>query len=526
MQRELSKEPQIAGAFGTISAHDEGSRHGARARFLTLIAIIGPGLIVMVGDNDAGGVSTYAQAGQNFGYSLLWTLPLLIPVLIVVQEMAARIGAVTGVGYGRLIRERFGNYWGNLSILSILILNFLIIVTEFIGISLSMEYFGVSPYVSVPVAVTLLFAVTASGSFRRWERFMMLFIAVNFVVIPLVLIAHPSFTAMVHSAAIPHIRGGASSVSVLLIISIIGTTVAPWQLFFQESNIVDKRITPRWLNYERVDTIIGSFIVVIVASVLVAVCAIGLAGHGGTNSYTNALGVARGLGRYVGHDTGTLFAIILLNASVIGAAVVTLASSYALSDLAATHQGLNARLSEAKGFYGGFAAILILAGAVSIIPGAPLGIITLAVQALCGLMLPSTTIIVLLLANDRELMGPWKNGRLLNVAAVIIVTALVVLSLTLMISTLFTSVPVLPLLVVLSIVGALGLVVGLPLGLRKLEAPPHYDIDKRDWRTPRLTLLAPMPSSKARRLLMRAQSCYLFAAGILLIVRIVQLATS
>jgi hypothetical protein len=169
---------------------------------------------------------------------------------------------------------------------------------------------------------------------------------------------------------------------------------------------------------------------------------------------------------------------------------------------------------------------LILAGAVSIIPGAPLGIITLAVQALCGLMLPSTTIIVLLLANDRELMGPWKNGRLLNVAAVIIVTALVVLSLTLMISTLFTSVPVLPLLVVLSIVGALGLVVGLPLGLRKLEAPPHYDIDKRDWRTPRLTLLAPMPSSKARRLLMRAQSCYLFAAGILLIVRIVQLATS
>ena len=262
MQREQSKEPQIAGAFGTISAHDEGSRHGARARFLTLIAIIGPGLIVMVGDNDAGGVSTYAQAGQNFGYSLLWTLPLLIPVLIVVQEMAARIGAVTGVGYGRLIRERFGNYWGNLSILSILILNFLIIVTEFIGISLSMEYFGVSPYVSVPVAVTLLFAVTASGSFRRWERFMMLFIAVNFVVIPLVLIAHPSFTAMVHSAAIPHIRGGASSVSVLLIISIIGTTVAPWQLFFQESNIVDKRITPRWLNYERVDTIIGSFIVV------------------------------------------------------------------------------------------------------------------------------------------------------------------------------------------------------------------------------------------------------------------------
>ncbi|HVB51946.1 MAG TPA: NRAMP family divalent metal transporter [Acidimicrobiales bacterium] len=526
MQREQSTEHQIAGAFGTISVHDEGNRRGIRARFFTLIAIIGPGLIVMVGDNDAGGVSTYAQAGQNFGYSLLWTLPLLIPVLVVIQEMVARLGAVTGVGHGRLIRERFGRYWGNLSIFSILFLNFLIIVTEFIGISLSMEYFGVSPYFSVPVAVTLLFAVTASGSFQRWERFMMLFIAVNFVIIPLVIAAHPSFTTMVHSAVVPNIRGGASSASVLLIISIIGTTVAPWQLFFQESNIVDKRITPRWLNYERADTIIGSFIVVVVASIIVAVCAVGLSTHGGTTSYTNALGVARGLGRHLGHDAGTLFAILLLNASVIGAAVVTLASSYALGDLSSTHKGLNARLSEAKGFYGGFAGLLILAGAVAVIPGAPLGVITLAVQALCGLMLPSTTIIVLLLANDRALMGPWKNGPLLNTVAVIIVTALVVLSLTLMISTLFTSVPVLTLLTVLSLLGALGLAVGLPIGLKRMEPPVYYDIDKRDWRTPRLTLLTPMPSSRARRLLMQAQSAYLLVAGVLLIVRIIQLATS
>ncbi len=350
MQREVSSEPAIAGAFGTIKAHDEGNRRGARARLLTLIAIIGPGLIVMVGDNDAGGVSTYAQAGQNFGYSLLWTLPLLIPVLIVIQEMVARLGAVTGVGHGRLIRERFGRYWGNLSIFSILILNFLIIVTEFIGISLSMRYFGVTPYASVPIAVLLLFAVTASGSFRSWERFMMLFIAINFVIIPLAIVSHPSFSAAASATVTPSIRGGASSASVLLIISIIGTTIAPWQLFFQESNIVDKRITPRWLNYERVDTIIGSFIVVIVASILVGVCAVGLSTHGGTGAYTNALGVARGLSRHVGHGAGTLFAILLLNASVIGAAVVTLASSYALGDLSSTHQGLNARIKEAMGF--------------------------------------------------------------------------------------------------------------------------------------------------------------------------------
>jgi hypothetical protein len=161
-----------------------------------------------------------------------------------------------------------------------------------------------------------------------------------------------------------------------------------------------------------------------------------------------------------------------------------------------------------------------------VVPGAPLGVITLAVQALCGLMLPSTTIIVLMLANDRELMGPWKNGRLLNVVAVFMVVVLVVLSFTLMISTLFTSVHVLTLLEVLAGVGVVGLLIGIPMAWRRWEPPAHYDIDKRDWRTPRLTLLAPMPKSRARTILMRSQSVYLFSAGILLIVRIVQLLTS
>ena len=164
-----------------------------------------------------------------------------------------------------------------------------------------------------------------------------------------------------------------------------------------------------------------------------------------------------------------------------------------------SHQGLNARLSEAKAFYGGFAALLVVAGTVAIIPGAPLGVITLAVQALCGLMLPSTTIIVLMLANDAELMGPWKNGRWLNIVAVIIVAVLVVLSLTLMISTLFTSIDVLALLEILGFVAVIGLAVGLPMGLRRMAPTRVYDIDKRDWRTPRLALLAPMPTSKARR---------------------------
>jgi NRAMP (natural resistance-associated macrophage protein)-like metal ion transporter len=521
-----NSEHQITGAFGTIN-HDSGSRRGVRARLLTLLAIIGPGLIVMVGDNDAGGVSTYAQAGQNFGYSLLWTLPLIIPVLVVNQEMVARLGAVTGLGHGRLIRERISRRWGNVAISSILLLNFLIIVTEFIGISLAMRYFGVSPYISVPVSVVALFAVTASGSFRRWERFMMLFVAVNVLVIPLIMHAHISTAQTFSHLATPGIRGGTSSAGVLLIISIIGTTVAPWQLYFQESNIADKKITPRWLNYERADTVIGSFIVVTVATLLIGVTAAGLSGHGTTSSYTNALAVAQGLTRYVGHGTGDFFAIILLNSSIIGAAAVTLASSYAMGDLSARfNQGLNVPLREAKGFYGVFGGLLSLAGIVTLLPHAPLGLITLAVQAMCGLMLPSTSVIVLLLANDKATLGPWVNARWLNIVAVIIVVILAVLSVVMMISTLFTSVNVIALLEVLGALGGVGLLIGLPIGLSRMGPRPKYEGDRLDWRMPRLALLESPVPSRARRWLLNVNGAYLAVAGVLLIVRIVQLATS
>src|ERR1700719_2905912 len=159
----------IHGAFGTIRLSDVTPRRTWRQRLLTLAAIIGPGLIVMVGDNDAGGVSTYAQAGQNYSYSLLWTLVLLVPVLIVNQEMVVRLGAVTGVGHGRLINERFGRFWGGFSVGDLFILNFLTIATEFIGVSLALDYFGVSKYWSVPLAAIGLVVMTASGSFRRWE---------------------------------------------------------------------------------------------------------------------------------------------------------------------------------------------------------------------------------------------------------------------------------------------------------------------------------------------------------------------
>ena len=257
----------IEGALGRIRLGDEDAeRRGLKRKLITFLAIVGPGLIVMVGDNDAGGVSTYAQAGQNYGYSLLWTLLLLIPVLIVNQEMVVRLGAVTGVGHARLIKERFGRFWAWFSVGDLFVLNFLTITTEFIGVSLALQYFHVSPYISVPIAGAVLIAITASGSFARWERAMFAFIAVSLILFPLALTSSPNWGQIGYHFVVPGVQGGVSSNAVLLIIAIVGTTVAPWQLFFQQSNVIDKRITPRFIGYERADTTLGAFVVVIGAS--------------------------------------------------------------------------------------------------------------------------------------------------------------------------------------------------------------------------------------------------------------------
>ncbi len=195
----------IEGAFGRVSVGDIGERHSWRQRLLTFAAIVGPGIIVMVGDNDAGGVSTYAQAGQNYHTSLLWTLLLLIPVLIVNQEMVVRLGAVTGVGHARLINERFGRGWGWFSVGDLFVLNFLTIVTEFIGMSLAASYAGVSEYIAVPTAAVALVAIMASGSFQHWERAMFVFIAISLVQIPMFFLSDPHWGTIANNFVVPGI---------------------------------------------------------------------------------------------------------------------------------------------------------------------------------------------------------------------------------------------------------------------------------------------------------------------------------
>jgi NRAMP (natural resistance-associated macrophage protein)-like metal ion transporter len=520
----------IQGAFGTIKQHEEAHR-GMRSRSLALLAIMGPGLIVMVGDNDAGGVSTYSQAGQNYGTSLLWVLLLLIPVLIVNQEMVVRLGAVTGVGHARLIVERFGRFWGWFSVIDLFVLNFLTVVTEFIGVSLALGYFGVSQYIAVPIAAAALIGITASGSFRSWERAMFVFVFANLLIIPLFFMAHPKAGPILHDFIVPGIYGGANSTSVLLIIGIVGTTVAPWQLFFQQSNIVDKRITPRWINYERLDTWIGAVIVVLGAAALICVSAFAFKGTPYFGHFTDAGATAHGLDHVLGSTAGAFFAVVLLNASLIGAGALTLSTSYAFGDIFGTKSSLHRSFREAKGFYALFSLVVVGAAAIVLIPGAPLGVITLAVQALAGVLLPSASMFLLLLCNDREVLGPWVNSLWLNILATVIVSVLLLLSLILMATTLFPKVNV----TTLALAGGAGLLVGLliaaAIGLRSrrgakevtvIETGPR--VPKEQWTMPPITLLARPPASTARKTAMLSMEAYLLLAVALLVVKAVQLA--
>ncbi|HLY47567.1 MAG TPA: NRAMP family divalent metal transporter [Solirubrobacteraceae bacterium] len=522
-------EAEIKGAFGTLRDTDDAHR-SLRSRLLALLAIVGPGLIVLIGDNDAGGVSTYAQAGQNYGTGLLWVLLLLVPVLIVNQEMVVRLGAVTGVGHAKLIIERFGRSWGLFESGFLLLQNFLIIVTEFIGVSLALGYFGVSQYISVPIAAAALIAVTASGSFRAWERSMFVFMFGNLLLIPLFFLSHPRAGNIAHHLFVPGIPGGANSTAILLLISIVGTTVAPWQLFFQQSNIVDKRITPRWINYERLDTILGAVVVVVGAAALICAAAFALGGTRYAGGFTDAGGVASALRHTVGPVAGAFFAVVLLNASLIGAGVVTLATSYVVGDVFGTRGSLHRSFFEAKGFYSVFIVLILAAGAIVLIPGAPLGVIVEAVQALCGILLPMTTVFLLMLCNDREVLGPWTNPRWLKALASLIVAALVLLSLILTITTLFPHVDV----TALALGGGAVLAVALAtMGLyssrtRSTVTGPvsgsPVEVPKERWTMPPAALLSRPEWSMGKRVAMWALGSYMVVALALLIVKSVQLA--
>jgi Mn2+/Fe2+ NRAMP family transporter len=519
----------ILGAFGTIRQGDVAPRSGWWARLSTLLVILGPGLIVMVGDNDAGAFATYAQAGQTYGTSLLWTLVLLIPVLYVCQEMVARLGAVTGVGHARLIFERFGKFWGAFSVIDLFLLNSLTIVTEFIGISLAMDYLGFSKPIGVLVAAALIVAAVSTGSFRRFERFAVLLCLGSLVVVPIFVVAHPTIGSMAHDLVVPNIPKGKLSDIMLLIIGIVGTTVAPWQLFFQQSYVVDKRLQPRFMAYERGDMAIGVVFLQIGAIAIMAFAAVAFAGTPEFGNFTDAGGVAAGLAKYVAPWAGDLFAIGLIDAAILGAAAVGLSTSYALGDVLSLRHSLHRKPTDAIGFYAIYGVLIAFSAGLVLIPNVPLGLITEGVQVLAGVLLPSATVFLLLLSNDKAVLGPWVNTRWQNVVTGTIVLVLVLLSLVLTAAVLF---PDISDAAILGILGSGVLLGAIGFGLTRLlargesvqDGPDRHAMDRRTWRMPPLDQLSRPRLSLTTRIWMGVLRGYLVLAVALVVYKVVQVA--
>ncbi|MFJ6135783.1 NRAMP family divalent metal transporter [Kitasatospora sp. NPDC092286] len=519
----------IKGALGTIRLDDDTPRHGLSARLRTLLAVIGPGLIVMVGDNDAGAFATYGQAGQNYGTHLLWTLLLLVPVLYVNQEMVLRLGAVTGVGHARLILERFGRFWGAFSVIDLLLLNALTLVTEFIGITLAAGYLGLPKALAVVLAAAVIIASAFTGSFRRFERIAIALCAGSLLLVPVYFLIHPSATRMARDLVVPNLPGGAGQLStvMLLIIGIVGTTVAPWQLFFQQSYVIDKRITPRFMAYEKVDLWIGIVVVVVGAAAMTGFTAAAFAGTDGFGQFTDAAGIAHGLAVKAGELAGVLFAIALLDASIIGAFAVSLSTAYAVGDVLGVKHSLHRGVGGAKGFYAVYAGLVTVAATIVLIPGSPLGLLTEGVQTLAGVLLPSASVFLLLLCNDKDVLGPWVNGPRTNAFTAAVVGVLVTLSVVLTAAVLFPDISADTILTVMAVCGVLGVSAAGYSFVRRRTGTEKDRIDRtgrENWRMPPLETLARPTVSTAYRIGMGALRGYLLVAMVLVVVKIVQVA--
>ena len=530
----------IQGALGTIAQGDLHPRRTWKARLTTLLAIVGPGLIVMVGDNDAGAFSTYSQAGQNYGTALLWTLLLLIPVLYVNQEMVLRLGAVTGVGHARLILERFGRFWGAFSVIDLFLLNGLTIVTEFIGINLALGYLGVPRGWGIVVAAGIVISAASTGSFRRFERFSLALCFFSLLLVPVFVLAHPPASAIAQGLFVPRFPAdGRLSDVMLLVIAIVGTTVAPWQLFFQQSYIIDKRITPRFMAYEKADLWIGIVFVMVGAIAMMAFTAAAFHGTAAYGHFTDAGAVATGLEAYAGRTAGVMFALALLNASIIGASAVSLSTAYAIGDVLSLRHSLHRRPTDALGFYVVYAGLIAIAAALVVFGSdALLGLLTNAVQTLAGVLLPSATVFLLLLCNDRAVLGPWVNGRWLNLFTGAVIWVLVMLSVILTAATLFPDMSGTAIVGILAGGVAVGVVGSAVLALTRREradgpAPARTAAERErarlvlaTWRMPSLDRLPPAAMSRGRRLWMALLRAYLVGAVVLVGVKVVQVALS
>ncbi len=418
-------EKNIQAAPEDALSAEEQPKH--RSKAWVILAAMGPGIVSAMAGNDAGGISTYSTAGADFGYATLWSIPVMCLLLIVVQMTAARMGAVTGKGFAALIRENFGIRLAALAMCALLIGNVATTFSEFAGIASGMELFGISKYVSVPIAALIVWALVVKGSYKSVEK---IFLAISLVFLTYVVaafLAGPNWGAVAHSTFVPQLSGNAHFVSV--IIAMIGTTIAPWMMFYTQSNVVDKGVgdSDDELLSQKVDTISGSVVACLVAWFIIVTTGAVLFPQG--ISVESAADAANALAPVAGQYAQILFAAGLVAASFLAACVLPLTTAFVICEAFGWEASLDATWKEAPTFKGIFTGVIILSALVILVPNLNLMTIMLTTQFINGLILPVLLVFMALISADKRIMGKHASGpvgKVLIWATVIIVSVLTV----------------------------------------------------------------------------------------------------
>jgi Mn2+/Fe2+ NRAMP family transporter len=385
------------------------------------LVLAGPGIVVMIADNDAGGITTYAATGAKYGYGLIWFLVILGPVAYVVQEMTVRLGAVTKRGHAEAIFDGFGPFWGWFSLFDLLLSDWLTLVTEFIGMTSALAIFGVPAWLTVTVVCLLMGFMVVNGRYWTWEKLALAFCAINLIYIPGAFLVHPRISDILAQGVIPNFPGGFTGEMFFFLMANIGTTIAPWMIFFQQSSVVDKGMKEKDIPWGKFDTLLGAIFTVLVAIFIIVVTGTLLHGQD-VDDAAQASRLIMQTHRYAGE----FMAIGLFDAGLLGAICISLASSWAFGEIFGWAHSLNNKVREAPWFYASYFIALVTAGLVVLIPKAPLVLITLFVQVVAVTLLPAALVFLILLLNDRGTMGdrvnkPWENILNGSIAAIIVV---------------------------------------------------------------------------------------------------------
>ncbi len=404
-----------------------------RRKYLGYLAILGPGMIAASAGNDAGGIATFAAVGAEQGYRLLW---ILIPITIslgLVQEMCARMGAVTGKGLADLIRERFGVRWTAFVMLALLIANGGVTVSEFVGIAAATELFGIPRFISVPLSAICVWWLVVKSSYQRVERAFLLMSLVFLGYIVSAFLARPDWSAVAVGLVKPSFSFNYAYL--FTFVAVVGTTISPYMQVYVQSSVVEKGVTPEDYGRTKMDVWVGTILAIMVVFFIVVSTAATLHKHG--LHIESAADAARALSPLAGHYAEKLFAVGLFGASMLAAGVLPLATAYSISEALGFEKGVSRSFREAPIFLGVFTFLIAVGAAIAVIPGLPLIRVLLVTQVINGLLLPIILFAVLKLVNDRELMGAFVNGVLYNIGAWLTAVIVTLLSLLLIVATLF-----------------------------------------------------------------------------------------